>query len=499
MEDFNNNEMINEQLRHDQGTNESHADNTATAGNAHYQQSWQNYAGHAQNVQQPFTQYQNPYQYGYVPYQPAGYYPQPAPYFVQAPVQKKSTGWMVTAIIAIVIAVALLVTVIAQAFTIKAYEMYQNSQQNNGEYDIPDPWNWIDPVVPDGTDTNTVPVVIEDDYPGNSSITTIGGELPSITNYYNPVPEIIESTENSIGEVYTYKNGEPMGAGTGFVVHEDGYIVSNYHVAVTGDTYTYTLDKADAVDIPLRFVGGDPSQDIAVFKADVDYLVPLALGSSKATKVGELAIAVGCTTGANNNLPNTVTVGHVSYVGRKANYLKTTKEFLQIDTSVNPGNSGGPLLNGKGEVIGIVTWKSLISSYDELGNAINSEGLGFAIQIDDVKDEILKIIQSGSIVRPGIGIIYQQVTEEYAKTNNVPYGKLVTDFMAASPAKTAGMQSGDIIIKCNGTDLNENDILGTVISESQPGDKVEVTVWRNGTEVNISIIIGDMNRMVVFD
>ena len=84
--------MINEQFRHDQGTNESQADNTASAGNAHYQQNWQNYAGHAQNVQQPFTQYQNPYQYGYVPYQPAGYYPQPAPYFVQAPVQKKSTS-----------------------------------------------------------------------------------------------------------------------------------------------------------------------------------------------------------------------------------------------------------------------------------------------------------------------------------------------------------------------------------------------------------------------
>ena len=466
---------------------------------------YQNPGMYNAQLQQPIQQmpyqvpqYQNMYQYGYTPYQAPQMYP-PQPYIQVVEPSRKNTGWIVFAVISAVIAFVLLITVILQSFNMKLMEAQQgNETEENDIFDGFDPFDWFN-----GGDTDTsgdgIPDIIEDDYPGDPSISSIGGELPSITNPYNPVPEIVESTKNSVGEVIVYDHGTPTASGTGFVVNSAGYIVTNYHVARCGDSYTFVLDKEDITEIPARFVGGDATQDIAVLKADVDYLVPLALGSSSETKTGELAVAIGCIAGASTDLPFSVTVGHVSYVGRKAIYLNSTKEFLQIDTPVNPGNSGGPLFNSKGEVIGIVTWKSLISSFDEYGNAIDSEGIGFAIQIDDVKEQIVKIIQSGSIVRPAIGIIYQEVTEDYAKENNVPMGKLVTGFMAASPSESAGMQINDIIIKCNGTDLREDDILGATIAQSQIGDKVEVTVWRNGQEIDINIIIGDMNRMMEFE
>ena len=174
------------------------------------------------------------------------------------------------------------------------------------------------------------------------------------------------------------------------------------------------------------------------------------------------------------------------------------QEFLQIDAAVNPGNSGGPLVNSKGEVIGIVTLKSLISSYDEYGNPINSEGLGFAIPIDAAKEIALRIINGGSIQRPGIGILYVELSAEEAARQQLPQGKMIQEFMSGSPAEKAGLELGDVIIKCNGVSLIEQDILVETIQAAEPGETIELTVWREGKELDFSVVVGDMNHMVVY-
>ena len=211
-----------------------------------------------------------------------------------------------------------------------------------------------------------------------------------------------------------------------------------------------------------------------------------------------MAIAVGNPAGADANLTGSVTVGYVSYVGRKLSYNGTLQEFLQIDAAVNPGNSGGPLLNNRGEVIGIVTLKSLISSYDEYGNPISSEGLGFAIPIDMAKEIALKIINGGSIHRPGIGILYLDLSAEEAEQQQLPQGKLIQEFMIGSPAEKAGLELGDVIIRCNGISLSEQDILVETIQAQKPGDTIELTVWREGKELDFSVVVGDMNHMVTY-
>ncbi len=345
------------------------------------------------------------------------------------------------------------------------------------------------------------PIIKEDDYPPDSSITSIGGSAPVIENTINPVPEIAEQLSQSIVgiDAYMLEDGEPSlySRGTGFVIHENGYILTNYHVVVEGDTYTVSVEGDDTL-YEAKYVGGDATTDLAVLKVDGLNLKPVALGSSENTKVGEMAIAVGNPAGANANLTGSVTVGYISYVGRKLSYNGSQQEFLQIDAAINPGNSGGPLLNSKGEAIGVITLKSLISSYDEYGYPINSEGLGFAIPIDTAKEIALEIIRNGSLKRPGIGILYLELTAEEAAEQNVVQGKQIQDFMANSPAEAAGLELGDIIIKCNDVLLSEQDILVQTIQSLQLGDTIKLTVWREGQELDFIVTIADMNHMVVY-
>ena len=351
----------------------------------------------------------------------------------------------------------------------------------------------------DETEQNT-PVIKKDEYAPDPSITEIGGTAPVIQNTANPVPEIAAYWAESMVGIngYTTEDGvETLYArGSGFVIREDGYILTNFHVIA--ESASYTVDIEGKGECPAQFVGGDATMDIAVLKVDCSGLKPVAIGSSADTKVGELAIAMGNPAGADTDLSGSVTVGYVSYVGRKMTYNNTQQEFLQIDTAVNPGNSGGALLNSRGEVIGIVTLKSLVSSYDENGYAINSEGLGFAIPIDAAVETALSIIQSGSVKRPGIGILYVELSAEDAAEQKVPQGKQVQSFMPDSPAEAAGLEKDDVIVRCNGVTLSEQDILVDTIRAAAPGDTIALSVWREGKMLDFTVVVGDMNHMVVY-
>ena len=405
------------------------------------------------------------------------------------PVQsKKKRGWKVVAIIAVMLACMTVGCIFGVG--VIAPLVYGGGYDN----DLSDIWeDWEEEV--------QAPVIKEDDYPADPSISQIGGETPVISNTVNPVPEIAAQLRESVVGINAYETVEEeqqlISRGTGFVIHADGYILTNFHVIASGSTYTVSFDGQEE-EYAARFVGGDATMDLAVLKIERTGLKPAALGNSAETQVGELAVAMGNPAGADANLTGSVTVGYVSYVNRQLSYNNSTQSFLQIDTAVNPGNSGGPLLNAQGEVIGVVTLKSVISSYDEYGQAINSEGLGFAIPMDTAGQVALSIIQNGSVKRPGIGILFYFLDVDKAAEKQLPQGALIDEFMAGSTAREAGLEIGDVIVRCNGIQVTTQQILVDAIARSTPGDLLTLTVWRNGEVKEFNVVVGDMNRMVTY-
>ncbi|MGI6664802.1 MAG: S1C family serine protease [Christensenellaceae bacterium] len=336
-----------------------------------------------------------------------------------------------------------------------------------------------------------------DEYEPDEEIGEIGGARPIIKNPYNPVPEIAEALSDSIvgvlAKVTQEGELEPISRGTGFIIHENGYVMTNYHV-VSGAEQCYVTFGEEEVE--AKYVGGDASMDLAILKIEKSGLKAVAIGNSDETRVGEMAIAMGNPSGAGENLVGTVTVGYISAVQREIMFNGTKQTFIQTDAAVNPGNSGGPLLNDKGEVIGVVTLKSLVSSVDTSGNPITTEGIGFAIPISKAAAAAVEIIHNGSIKRPGIGIEFRSVTKEEIENGLPAYGKVVANFMKNSTAEAAGLKLEDVIIDCNGISLEENETaLVDAVASAEIGDKITLQVWRNGSELEIVIEVGDINQM----
>ena len=279
--------------------------------------------------------------------------------------------------------------------------------------------------------------------------------------------------------------------GTGFVISSSGYIMTNYHVISGGAKFVVT--DHDGTEYDAKLVGGDENLDVAVLKIEAN-LPALAIGDSESTRVGEMVVAIGDPAGAGQNLTGTVTVGYVSAVNRELLFNNMRQKFIQMDAAVNPGNSGGPLFNSKGEVIGMVTLKSLVSSVDASGSTINTEGIGFAIPINSAIDAAQQIISSGSVQRPGIGIRYSTITQQMAEANNLVPGNLVATFMGGSTAQQAGLEVGDIITRCDGQDVMEVN-MSDIVNSKKIGDSIAVTVWRDGQELEFTILIGDVNQM----
>ena len=332
----------------------------------------------------------------------------------------------------------------------------------------------------DETEQNT-PVIKQDEYAPDPSITEIGGTAPVIQNTANPVPEIAAYWAESMVGIngYTTEDGvETLYArGSGFVIREDGYILTNFHVIA--ESASYTVDIEGKGECPAQFVGGDATMDIAVLKVDCSGLKPVAIGSSADTRVGELAIAMGNPAGADTDLSGSVTVGYVSYVGRKMTYNNTQQEFLQIDTAVNPGNSGGALLNSRGEVIGVVAAK-----YSETG----VEGLGFAIQINDAVTIANDIITNGYVTgKPYMGIAVQTVSSAVAQYYSMVRGAYVSAIESGSCAEAAGIEVGDIITSLGGEDISSESDLAAAKKAFRSGETAPLTDYRSGEYIDLEI------------
>ncbi|MDM0114259.1 DegQ family serine endoprotease [Variovorax sp. J22R133] len=268
------------------------------------------------------------------------------------------------------------------------------------------------------------------------------------------------------------------GQGSGFIVSADGIILTNAHV-VKGATEV-TVKLTDRRELKAKVLGADPKTDIAVLKVDAKNLPVVTLGSTADLKVGEWVLAIGSPFG----FENTVTAGVVSAKGRSLPD-DSAVPFIQTDVAVNPGNSGGPLFNARGEVVGINS-----QIYSRTGGY---QGVSFAIPVDlanKIKD---KIVATGKVEHGKLGVAVQEVNQTLADSFKLdsPAGALVANVEKGGPGDKAGLEVGDVVLKVDGTPVVSSGDLPAAISLSSPGDKVKLEVWRKGGTKEITAQLGN--------
>ena len=275
------------------------------------------------------------------------------------------------------------------------------------------------------------------------------------------------------------KNYTQRGLGTGFIIDKDGYILTNNHVAEGADEITVTL--SDNKEYKAKVIGLDSMTDIALIKIDgAKDLAPLTLGDSNQIEVGDWVVAIGNPFG----LEHTVTAGIVSAKYRKTG-VASYENYIQTDAAINQGNSGGPLMNINGEVIGINS-----NIYSQSGGSI---GIGFAIPINMAKD-LLPQLKKGKVIRGWLGVTIQPITSALQdkldlKDSN---GALVSDVTPGGPAGKAGIESGDVIISFDGKEIIESNDLPFIVSATPVGKNVKIDVLRNGNKRTFDIKVGEL-------
>lgn len=278
-----------------------------------------------------------------------------------------------------------------------------------------------------------------------------------------------ETTMNVYGQVSTAAT-----AGTGFVLSQDGYILTNNHVIDGADSIRVSL--LDGTSYDATVVGAEADNDLALLKIDVTGLKPVAIGKSSGLVVGEMVCAIGNPLG---ELTDSLTVGYVSALDREINTDGTPINMLQTDCAINPGNSGGPLFDMNGNVIGITTAKY---ASDQI------EGLGFAIPIDDAMAIVSDLLEYGYVTgKAYMGITPVTITETYAYYYNMPVGVYVSSVVEGSAAETAGIKQADIVLKLGEREVKTITDLSSALKKFHAGDTTTVTVWRSGEEMTLTI------------
>jgi len=293
---------------------------------------------------------------------------------------------------------------------------------------------------------------------------------------------------------------EAEGIGSGFIVREDGYIVTNAHVVDDGDEFTVHFNDGKA--LPAKLIGKDEFKDIAVLKVESKDKFPVAhLGDSNATRIGEPVIAIGSPIGYSA----TVTAGIISANNRTGDDLKDLngaadvrkpQHYLQTDAAINRGNSGGPLINSDGEVIGVnqaIARKDMVNPYTD--EWIPIEGIGFAIPIDEVKDSIQQIVQNGSVKYPGISAQIQSVSDYLVQNQglklDVKAGVYVVRVTVNGPAYKAGIKAGDVILSVDGAKVDAANDFIKLLNQHKVGDRVGIRVARQGgkQQDDVSVVL----------
>ena len=267
--------------------------------------------------------------------------------------------------------------------------------------------------------------------------------------------------------------------GSGVIISEQGHIITNNHVIEGADEIQVALK--DGRNVQARLIGSDPESDIAVLYINVRDLPAITLGQSSTIEIGDVVLAIGNPFGVGQ----TVTMGIVSATGRNQLGLSTFENFIQTDAAINPGNSGGALVNTFGHLIGINT-----AIYSRSGG---SQGIGFAIPIDSVKDIAEQIIQFGHVIRGWIGIEIQSMSPELAESFglNDTIGVIIAGVLNNGPADQAGLRPGDILRKVNGSDVHNGKQAIRLISRAKPGTEVKLAIQRGGKNIQTTVITSE--------
>lgn len=311
-------------------------------------------------------------------------------------------------------------------------------------------------------------------------------------NYYNPFGSMF-------GYGYGYGYGGRGGrggtqeytetaAGSGIIISEDGYILTNNHVISGADKITVYVnsgeDDAEEQTYEATLVGSSENNDIAVLKIDAEGLNATAFGDSDQLEVGELAVAIGNPMG---KVHGSVTAGIISAVEQELTIDDVTINAIQTDAAINPGNSGGALFDSYGNVIGVVYAKS---------SSVSIEGIGYAIPVNNIKELVEQMINDPDSVKDQtkgsqimLGITIRDITEEMSKQYSMPVGVYITEVSTMSAAERAGLQKGDIIVGFAGEDVKTADELNALKAKQTPGDTVAVKIDRNGKEMTLDLVI----------
>jgi len=267
--------------------------------------------------------------------------------------------------------------------------------------------------------------------------------------------------------------------GSGVIVSEHGYILTNNHVVKGADEIKVIL--YDKREFKGKVVGTDPRTDLAVIKIAAKDLPTLTLGDSARLKTGDVVLAIGNPFGLNQ----TITMGIVSAVGRSNIGLADFEDFIQTDAAINPGNSGGALVNGSGELVGINT-----AIFSTSGGYM---GIGFAIPSDMAKSVMDSIVKHGKVIRGWLGVSIQNLTPEIAQSLGIKEteGALISGVESKSPADKAGLKRGDLIVGMNGKKIIDSTTLRNVVSSTAPGTKADFKVIRSGKELTITATLGE--------
>lgn len=322
---------------------------------------------------------------------------------------------------------------------------------------------------------------------GNSANFTEGSIADIANKVAKSVVSIMTSTKTTdlFGRSY-----DSSAAGTGVIVTGDGYVLTNKHVINGATKVTVVLDDGTTYE-DVKVVATDPLNDIAFLKIDnVSDLNAAKLGDSKTISVGQQVIAIGNALG---QYQNTVTSGIISGTGRSITAsdgtgysTETLSDMIQTDAAINSGNSGGPLVNAAGEVIGINT-----------ATSSSAENMGFAIPISSIKGMLSQLTETGKAERTYLGVYSVEITPEAAKAYNLPvssgaylyspssYSAIIKD----SPAAKAGLKDKDIVTKINGVEVGKSGSLSSLIGEYKPGDTIQLTVVRDGNETAINVTL----------
>lgn len=289
-------------------------------------------------------------------------------------------------------------------------------------------------------------------------------------------------------DFFTPRNGEPQereyrsqGLGSGVVIQSDGYIVTNHHVIDGAENIQIKFFNGDLVDAEV--VGSDAQSDIAVIKVDLNNLPAINTGASETVNVGQWAMAFGSP--LSEDLQNTVTSGIISALGRYTNGANGVQTYIQTDAAINPGNSGGPLVDLRGNLIGINT-----AIFTRTGGY---QGIGFAVPVNAVLDVAEQLIENGEVERARLGVQYISATKALIDALDLPSGAAqVAQVVPGGAAEKAGILEGDVITALDNQELENALALSSIIGSKRPGDKIDITVNREGSMETFTVRLGSV-------